>query len=69
MAYDSAENKVLLFGGYTGSANAETWTYDTASNTWSDLNPATRPSQRYSLAVAYDQDIRKIVLFGCMEFA
>ncbi len=64
MAYDSANNKVVLFGGLNGGYLDDTWTYDVASNTWNNENPATAPSPRRSHAMAYDSANNKIVLFG-----
>ena len=56
-------DQVLLFGGYGGSLNGDTWVYDFSANTWTNKAPAPAPSARYSHAIAYlggDQ----VLLFG-----
>ena len=66
MVYDSKSGKVLLFGG-TGSETFfnDTWQYDPASNTWTDLAPAGDVPQGGSAAsMVYDSDRGKIILFG-----
>ncbi len=62
MAYDSANQKIVLFGGSVGGD--ETWVYDLAGNTWTNMNPATKPSARQYHAMAYDSANQRIVLFG-----
>ncbi len=63
MAYDSARGRMLLFGGFNGSATTnETWEWD--GTAWTQLNPVTRPSARSGHAMAYDSARGKVVLFG-----
>jgi len=66
MAYDSKNNVVVLFGGYDGSNNEkdDTWTYDVASDTWTQKSPSTKPSVRRKHVIVYDSSSNKIVLFG-----
>ncbi len=64
MVYDSANNKVVLFGGYTGISNDETWVYDVASDTWTQMNPTTKPSARVRHTIVYNSVNNKVVLFG-----
>jgi hypothetical protein len=65
MTYDSANNKVVLFGGHEVSGIiGETWTYDTASDTWTQMSPSTSPSDREFHTMTYDSTNNKIVLFG-----
>ena len=65
MVYDSTNNKVVLFGGTDGFVHYDdTWTYDVASNTWTQQNPTTKPSARDNHAMAYDSTNNKVVLFG-----
>jgi hypothetical protein len=58
MAYDPEIGKVVQFAG-------ETWTYD--GTTWTMESPATSPPAYMVTAMAYDQAIRRIVLFGAMS--
>lgn len=68
MAYDSDTEKIVLFGGRTydhGWRNRDrTWLYDLASNTWSEVFPAEKPSPRYYQDMVYDPVTKKMVLFG-----
>ena len=65
-------DQVLLFGGYGGSLNGDTWVYDFSANTWTNQSlvssraqrvDAAGPSARYGHAMASlggDQ----VLLFG-----
>jgi N-acetylneuraminic acid mutarotase len=64
MAYDSQNNKVVLFGGFDGTNDGETWVYNYTDNSWTNMAPATSPSARYGHAMAYDSQNNKVVLFG-----
>ncbi len=65
-AYDSARDRVVLFGGWNGTANppvyADTWEWD--GKTWAQRTPATRPSARVAGGSAYDSARGRVVLFG-----
>jgi len=65
-AYDSVNGVFILFGGnqsYLGYSN-ETWSYNTTTNTWALLNPATAPSPRVDSAMTYDSGNGTFLLFG-----
>jgi N-acetylneuraminic acid mutarotase/fibronectin type 3 domain-containing protein len=65
MAYDSRADRMILFGGTSGAADLDdTWTYDSDANTWTNLNPSTRPSARGRHAMAYDARSDRVILFG-----
>ena len=62
MAYIGGD-QVLLFGGYDGTYDGETWLYDLSATTWTNKSPSVPPSARYKHAMAYiggDQ----VLLFG-----
>jgi hypothetical protein len=66
MAYDQAGKKVILFGGWSegeGFLN-DTWAFDPAGNTWTNLKPAAAPPARYLASMAYDVARKRIVLYG-----
>jgi hypothetical protein len=66
MAYDAANDKVVVFGGSTGDAEPssdDTWTWDSAAG-WTPLSPPTRPSPRSGHVMAYDSTRMRVVLFG-----
>jgi N-acetylneuraminic acid mutarotase len=67
MAYDQANGKVILFGGFAGPQGllADTWAYDPAANRWSMLATGhDGPSRRDFSSMAYDHAANTIVLFG-----
>ena len=67
MAYDAGRGKIVLFGGWEFSgADDETWEYDTATATWTQILPtgAVAPARRDGHAMAYDTRRGKVVLFG-----
>jgi len=66
MVYDSARDKVVLFGGedYGNSFN-DIWEWDGANSTWTDVTPeGDKPSARSGHAMVYDSGRGKVVLFG-----
>jgi N-acetylneuraminic acid mutarotase len=66
MVYDSRSGKVILFGGDNGSTRlGDTWAYDPAANTWTDLNPSgSVPAARSLFGMTYASNDGKAVLFG-----
>ncbi len=71
MVYDSVNQKILVFGGWsdsTGTHMNDTWAYDPAANTWTDLAPTGDvPVVRGSHAMAYDPTQGKVILFGGVD--
>ena len=68
MAYDSGTGKVIVFGGYdpkTGYGLADTWAYDPAANTWTNLKPSGDvPPATIFQSMIYDARDKKVILFG-----
>jgi len=65
MVYDSASDRVILFGGDGGGSRlSDTWAYDYNSNTWSQRYPSVSPSARSDLGIAYDEELDRTVVFG-----
>jgi hypothetical protein len=63
MAFDSATNRLLLFGGDQNlGAIGETWAWD--GSTWEQLAPAKSPSPRYLAAMGSTGPTPGLVLFG-----
>ena len=67
MAYDSAHDRMVLFGGAVSSGiySDETWVYNLNDNTWlnaTDENP--KPSARWGHSMVYDSTHDRTVLFG-----
>jgi len=65
MVYNSINRKFILFGGSTryGWSN-DTWIYDSAAKTWTEVFPKNRPSPRGSVSMYFDPDIGQTILFG-----
>ncbi len=65
MAYGPLTGRVLLFGGGTGTEFVnDTWAYDYANNTWTNLRPATSPTRRFTAVMATDPRNGDIVMNG-----
>ena len=66
LVYDAALGQLVLFGGEgTGAQSlplADTWTWD--GTNWTQQHPATSPSARLNMSMAYDATTRTVVLFG-----
>lgn len=65
MAYDAANDRIVLFGGYMLSdplGADDTWVWD--GTDWTEVTPAVSPPRRTSTAMAYDDRSRRVVLFG-----
>ncbi len=68
MVYDAVSGKVIMFGGILksdGDQLKDTWAYDAAAKTWTELQPTgASPSARSSFSMVYDDLDQKIILFG-----
>jgi len=67
MVYDTARQRVVLFGGYTGAFSGtrslnDTWEWD--GTTWVQQTPEVSPVTRFEHAMAYDEARGRTVLFG-----
>jgi len=60
MAYDSARDEVVMFGGIF--AGDRTWVWD--GTTWEERFPAVSPRARYSSGMAYARSRQQVVLYG-----
>ena len=70
MVYDSASQKIILYGGEK-DFNVESWVFDTwsfdyATNTWTKMEPTGTPYATFS-ALAYDSESDKIIAWGGMH--
>ncbi|MCI0565525.1 MAG: hypothetical protein MN733_44240, partial [Nitrososphaera sp.] len=67
LVYDPGSMRMFLFGGFSfghSVVSNDTWAYDYPTNSWTDLNPVTAPSERASYGMALDSKRDKLVLFG-----
>jgi hypothetical protein len=64
MAYDSARQRIVMFGGTTanGVGDNETWEWD--GTRWNAVATPNSPSPRAAHAMAYDAERNKTILFG-----
>jgi IPT/TIG domain-containing protein/galactose oxidase-like protein len=64
LAFDSARNRTILFGGvdFTFTEFGDTWEWDGAA--WSQRTPVSSPPPRETTALAYDSARGRTVLFG-----
>ena len=62
MAFDPATGQLILFGGFDGAYQNDTWSWD--GTTWTQLFPATSPPGRYDATMAFDQATGQLILFG-----
>lgn len=61
LAYDSGRDVAVLYGGYDGYYNGQTWEWD--GSTWTMVS-VPGPSPRYSHAMTFDNRLGVTVLFG-----
>lgn len=63
MAYDSARDRVVLFGGRTtNGASDQTWEFD--GTDWTRITTANSPPPREEMGMVYDSSQNRVVLFG-----
>src|SRR5512133_680395 len=63
MAYDSARQRIVMFGGNSnGLVLADTWEWD--GSNWVQRNPVTSPPARAEFSMAYDSLRQRVVVFG-----
>jgi N-acetylneuraminic acid mutarotase len=76
-AYDPVSQRLILFGGFDGPSTyvngeqvsddpaADTWAYDPAANSWTELKPSgTVPVARTGPVMAYDPSSGRMIMFG-----
>jgi len=65
MAYSPLRQKVLLFGGiHIFDRFTDTWLYDTAQNTWTELETPTSPSLRIFFGMVWNEVRQKMMIYG-----
>lgn len=64
MAWDAADNEVVLFGGLTNTTGVgqDTWTFD--GTDWTQQNPTTAPPWRHGAMMAWDATANRVLMFG-----
>jgi N-acetylneuraminic acid mutarotase len=67
MAYDPSRRRMVMFGGTTADAFAlsDTWEYDCAKNTWSEVESAgVSPSARLQASLVYCGSVNQVLMLG-----
>lgn len=66
MAYDSSTGRLVLVGGAdpVGNVFTDTWEFDGASATWSQVAVGGGPPVYTGMALDYDPQVGRVVLFG-----
>lgn len=65
LVYDPVNRKVVLFGGdRLNELVADTWTFDTGTQTWEVRKPAVSPSPRGGHALLWLPKAKKVLLLG-----
>jgi len=62
MAYDEANDQVVMFGGQGFQFFGDTWTWN--GTNWTQQHPASTPTVRWGPGLGYDQVNQRAVLFG-----
>lgn len=65
MVYDSSNDVIILFGGWTGSSpDDDTWIFDCATNNWTEVFPEASPPPRMSHNMVYDSVNDRVILWS-----
>jgi hypothetical protein len=71
VAYDATNDRLVVFGGWSGAADCngsgtnrcgDTWVWN--GSAWADVTPGSDPSPRSGPAMAFDSSRDRVVLFG-----
>jgi len=63
IAYDTASDQIILYGGYTIGSH-EMWAYDLSKNAWQKLDSSINPGDLSRHAFSYIPDTDRFILFG-----
>jgi len=70
MRYDPIRHRMVLFGGWSGGTTYnQTWAYNVAANTWTNVNATNPPSPRGGHGFVYDSNHDVFILWGGKTFA
>lgn len=65
MVYMPNVDRVLLYGGFSNSSTmSDTWEFNPATNTWTQICSSCLPGLRHGHIMAYDPPSGKVILFG-----
>ena len=66
LSYDTGQNVAVLFGGIDANGDflRDTWEYNPASNTWTNVTPGTSPPVLVDFPLVYDTAASRHILYG-----
>lgn len=64
MVYNSAADRIIMFGGVGMQGYNDTWAYDFNTDTWTKMNPGISPPRRYYHTMAYDIESDIVLVWG-----
>lgn len=73
IVYDSQSERIIMFGGRNTTTYwavterdflNDTWIYDYAENTWTEITPQISPEGRWFFDMVYDSKVDRVILFG-----
>jgi cysteine-rich repeat protein len=67
MAFDETRDVFVLFGGFEPNGvtlYSDTWEYNPATKTWTNIPLTTKPSARFWHAMTWDAAAQRVVLYG-----
>jgi N-acetylneuraminic acid mutarotase len=66
MVYDVQSERIIMFGGRNLPFDFfhDVWTYDYATNTWTNMTPSVHPQTRVFFNLVYDSKADRVILFG-----
>ncbi len=63
-SYDSANHRMIMYGGQQSGPLGDIWAFDLAQDTWTELTPPNSPPGRYFAANIYDALNHRVIIFG-----
>jgi hypothetical protein len=64
MVWDSAGQRVIMFGGYNGLYKNDLWRYYPVTNTWEQKFTSITPTARSDHSMVWDSDGQRVIMFG-----
>lgn len=63
--YDPLSGELVTFAGFTNAGRFEdTWRFDPATETWTDVSPATGPIERCLHSASYDSRLHRMIMYA-----
>jgi hypothetical protein len=63
-AYDALDRLMVMYGGQNAGPLSDVWSFDLATETWTDITPAAGPDGRWFSTLEYDPVNRRFTMFG-----